>query len=77
MSWLRAYLVEDVHLAWRWSSVRFHGVVLLLASIFAIMPELDPAIAGVLPKPAQSVAFCIYAVVALLFRVTKLKSDAS
>lgn len=70
MSWL----VDDWKQAWRWSSVRLHLAVLLLSGALSIMPELDPAIAGMFPKALQSPIIGIYAIVALLFRVTKLKS---
>ena len=73
MSWL----VSDWRDALKWSSVRLHSAMLVLNLVFQAMPALDPQIAGMFPKALQSPLIGIYALVALLFRVTKLKSDAS
>jgi hypothetical protein len=73
---LRVELVDDWRLCLRWSSVRFHLVVIALNAMFAAMPSLDPQIAALLPKAFQSPAFGIYAAIALALRLTKLKASA-
>jgi hypothetical protein len=76
MNWLRAHLVEDWQECLKWSSVRLHLIVAFLSGLFCIAPELDPNIAGMLPAKAQSAAIGVYALMALGFRLTKLKNDA-
>jgi hypothetical protein len=66
-------LVDDWRHAWRWSSVRLHAAVTLLAGVYALMPTLDPTLAAMLPLPLQARAIGAYAVVGLLLRVTQLK----
>lgn len=76
MNWLTARLVDDWHKALTWSSIRLHLAVIGLNMLFAAMPELDPSIAGALPKAFQSPAIGIYAAIALVLRMTKLKPGA-
>lgn len=76
MSWLTARLVDDWHKALTWSSVRLHLAVIGLNMMFAAMPELDPAIAGMLPKAFQSPVIGVYAALALALRLLKLKPNA-
>lgn len=76
MIWLKSRLVDDWRHALAWSSVRLHLAVIGLNLLFAAMPALDPSIAGMLPKAFQSPAIGIYATIALLLRITKLKVSA-
>lgn len=66
-------LVADWRQALRWSSMRLHAAVVLLAGLYAIMPTLDPAIAAILPMPMQAKAIGAYALIGALLRVTQLK----
>lgn len=70
-------LVDDWRQAWRWSSVRLHAFVALLAAAYAAMPVLDPQVAAMLPIPLQAKAIGAYALFGLLLRVTQLKKPAS
>ena len=69
------WLVADVRNAWRWSSVRLHGMMILIAGVYEIMPVLSPQIAAMLPAEQQAKAIGLYAIVGLALRVTKLKAD--
>lgn len=70
----KAHLVEDWQSALRWSSVRLHIAVIALNALFAAMPALDPAIAGVLPVSLRNPAIGLYAAAALALRLTKLRA---
>lgn len=72
---LRVLLIDDWREALKWSSVRLHVAVIALNAICAAMPELDPSIAGMLPKALQNPIIGIYAAVALALRLTKLKPN--
>jgi len=70
------WLVADWRECLRWSSVRLHGLAAVIGAVYTIMPTLDQSIAGMLPAPLQAKAIGAYAVLALIFRLTKLKSSA-
>jgi hypothetical protein len=72
----KVHLVEDWQCAHKWSSVRLHLVAIALNALFAAMPSLDPAIAGMLPKVFQSPVIGVYAIVALVLRLTRMRSGA-
>jgi hypothetical protein len=72
---LKTHLVADWHEALKWSSVRLHLIVLALAALYEVMPALDPNIAAMLPGGLPAKATGAYAIVGLILRLTKLKSD--
>jgi hypothetical protein len=74
---IRKRLVDDWRQAWRWSTVRFHALMLLLAGVYEIMPALSPQIAAMLPAAHQAKAIGVYALIGLLLRLTKMKSNGA
>lgn len=70
-------LVDDWRQAWRWSSMRVHAAVALLAALYAAMPVLDPSIAAALPMPLQARAIGAYALIGALLRLTQLKKPSA
>lgn len=72
---LQACLVDDWRDAWRWSSIRLHAAVLLVAALYEIMPVLSPEIATMLPASSQAKAIGAYAIIGVVFRVSKLKPN--
>ena len=68
-------LADDIRsLARKWS-VQLHGLMIVIASLYEIMPALDPAIAKMLPADQQMKAIGIYALVGLLVRIIKQKGN--
>jgi hypothetical protein len=70
-----SWLVDDIRQAWRWSSVRLHAAMVLIAGMYEIMPALNPQIAAMLPAAQQAKAIGAYALIGLALRVTKLKGN--
>jgi len=75
VNWLKDHLVADWKLALQWSSVRLNIAASVLALIYAAMPVLDPTIAAMLPARLQTEAIGAYAIIGLVLRVSKLKSN--
>ena len=73
MTWLRAHLISDWNRLW---SVWLHAAFTAVGAVYAVMPVLDPSIAAMLPAPQQAKAIGAYALVGLLVRIVKQKSNA-
>lgn len=72
---LKKHLVDDWHEALSWSSTRLHLAMLGMNLLFEAMPALDPQIAAMLPAALRSPAIGVYASIALVLRMTKLKPN--
>jgi hypothetical protein len=75
MEWLKTRLVDDWRNALKWSSVRLHLAMLGVATLYAVMPALDPQIAGILPEHLQGPLIGLYAIAGIALRLTKLKPN--
>ena len=65
-------IVPDIRAAWRWSSIRLHALMVMVAAVYEAMPILSPQIAAMLPAQSQAKAIGLYAIFGIVLRVTKL-----
>lgn len=76
-SWIRSHLVADWNQAHKWSSMRLHGAAILIATVYQVMPVLDPQIAAMLPAPMVAKAIGAYAILGAAARVIQVRQRPS
>lgn len=73
LSWLKSHLVADWRDFHKWASMRLNGLAVIIATIYQVMPVLDPQIAAMLPAPLVAKAIGAYALFGAMFRVIQFK----